>query len=62
MKVVTASAFALAMLIGIGSASSCEFMDMAYTAPQPVQPVASATVKQMAVAYLKELANEHRIA
>ncbi len=65
MKFVIASAFALATLIGVGGASACDFHEMqslAYTAPQPAQPVASADVKQMVMAYLEELAAKHRIA
>ena len=52
------------MLISVGSASACEFhqMSMASVAPKPAQSVASAKLKQMVLTYLKELADEHRIA
>ena len=52
------------MLFGVAGASACSFhqMSMASVAPQPAQPVASATVRQMVLTYLRELADEHRIA
>ena len=64
MKYLAPSAFALAMLFGVAGASACSFhqMSMASVAPQPAQPVASATVRQMVLTYLRELADEHRIA
>ena len=64
MKILTPAAIALAMLISVGSASACEFhqMSMASVAPKPAQSVASAKLKQMVLTYLKELADEHRIA
>ncbi len=64
MKIVAPAATALAMLIGVGSASACEFhqMSMASVAPKATQSVATAKVKQMVLTYLKELADEHRIA
>ena len=64
MTILAPAAVALAMLFGIGSASACEFhqMSMASVAPQPAQSVASARLKQMVLTYLKELADEHRIA
>ncbi len=63
MKIVAPAAIALAMLIGVGSASACEFhqMSMASAAPQPVQSVSAAKLKQMVLTYLQELADEHRI-
>jgi hypothetical protein len=64
MKILAPSAIALAMLLGVGSASACEFhqMSMASVAPTPVQSVASAKLKQMVLTYLREIADEHRIA
>ena len=64
MRILAPSAIALAMLLGVGSASACDFhqMTMASVAPEPAQPVASAKLKQMVMTYLRELADEHRIA
>jgi hypothetical protein len=62
MKLLAASAFALTMLMGIGGASACNWMDLALSAPEPAVTASDVTVKQMAVAYLKELAEEKRIA
>ncbi len=64
MKIVAPAAIALVMLLGVGSVSACEFhqMSMASMAPKPAQSAASAKVKQMVLTYLKELADEHRIA
>ncbi len=64
MKILVPSAFALAMLFSVGSASACAFhqMTMASVAPQTAQPVAAEKLKQMVLTYLMELADEHRIA
>jgi len=64
MKILAASAIALAMLFSVGGASACEFhqMSMASVAPKPAQSVASAKLKQMVLTYLREIADEHRIA
>ena len=64
MKFLAPSALALAMLFSVGAASACEFhqMTMASVAPQPAQPVASDSLNRMVLNYLRELADEHRIA
>jgi hypothetical protein len=64
MKILVPSAIALAMLLGVGSASACDFhqMTMASVAPEPAQPAASAKLQQMVMTYLREIADEHRIA
>ncbi len=61
MKLLAPSAFALAMLLGIGSASACEFHQMSM-ASAVHQPAASAKLTQMVMNYLRELSVEHRIA
>ncbi len=64
MKILAPAAITLAMLFSLGSASACEFhqMSMASVAPQPARPGVSAKLAQMVMNYLKELADEHRIA
>ena len=64
MKIVAPAAIVLAMLLGVGSASACEFhqMSMASVAPKPAQSVATASLRQMVLTYLREIADEHRIA
>ena len=62
MKLLTAAAFALTMATTIGGASACEdlFEQMALQAPIE-QQIAAAELKQMAMNYLEEIADEHRI-
>jgi hypothetical protein len=62
MQYPAPSALALAMLFSVGSASACAFHPMSMASPQPAQPVASATLKQMVLTYRTELADDHRIA
>jgi hypothetical protein len=62
MKILVPSAIALAMLLGVGSASACDFHQMTMASVAPAQPAASAKLKQMVMTYLREIADEHRIA
>jgi hypothetical protein len=60
MRILTASAFALAMLVGLGGASACEFHmeSMAYATPAPVAaPTVTAKERLQIVAYLEELSD-----
>jgi len=61
MKAALASAFVLATLASVSSSSACEWMKMAYTPVPKVETVATPEIKQQAVAYLRELAEEKRI-
>jgi len=64
MKILAPAAIALAMFLAVGSAYACGFhqMSMAAAAPKPARPAASASLKQMVLTYLREVADEHRTA
>jgi hypothetical protein len=62
MKLLTASAFALMMVTGIGAASACEDYYQATLEAPTAQQIAAAELRQMAMKYLEEISAEQKIA
>ena len=62
MKLLTASAFALTIVASAGGAYACEDLEQLALRAPIEQQIAAAELQQMAMNYLQEIADEHRIA